>query len=315
MKDYIERVLHRGVTATPYDGVRFLPLAIRNAYEVERMNINGTDALVARPRFRFPLAELRKHHRQMEACTQLPCVLYLTDMNYYARDVMLEEGIPFVWEGHQIYLPFAGALIDDYHRTVANCPRISYLTQKLLLTALYQDWRDVTVTKAAEMLEVSKTSITRCFDELEAIGNPYLTLRRRARSITVDKDRRATWEAIRRDLRTPVITTYALKNMPNAVLPISGMTALAHYSLLDEGTYPVLAMTKKDLARVMVTASNLAPAGEVPGCVVQEMGYWIRFNDGSVVDPLTVALSFSGEEQADPRIGAAIDEMLERYVW
>ena len=37
-------------------------------------------------------------------------------MNYYSRDVMIREGIPFVWEGHQIYLPFIGMLINENKR-------------------------------------------------------------------------------------------------------------------------------------------------------------------------------------------------------
>ena len=44
---------------------------------------------------------------------------------------MLKEGIPFVWEGHQIYLPFLGILLDDHPRQeVPACIQISYLTQK-----------------------------------------------------------------------------------------------------------------------------------------------------------------------------------------
>ena len=68
---------------------------------------------------------------------------------------MIREGIPFVWEVHQIYLPFIGMLINDNKRqAVKTCSRISYLTQKLLLMALYQSWNRVTVTKAAELLGV-----------------------------------------------------------------------------------------------------------------------------------------------------------------
>jgi hypothetical protein len=35
-------------------------------------------------------------------------------MNYYSRDKMLEEGIPFIWENKQIYMPFLGILLQKF---------------------------------------------------------------------------------------------------------------------------------------------------------------------------------------------------------
>ena len=175
----------------------------------------------------------------MELYTGLPCVLYLREMNYYSRDTMLKEGVPFVWEGHQIYLPFMGTLMDDNPRQAAvTAGQISYLTPKLLLTALYQTWQQITVTKAAEILGVSKMSITRCFDELETMNIPYLTVRSRARNLSADKDRKAMWEVLRPVMRNPVITAYALKKVPSVDLPMSG--------------------------------SNLVPESDIPGCLIHE---------------------------------------------
>ena len=316
MKEYIEKILHQDVQIIPYEEINRLPLAYRSGYSLYRMIIGNQEALLAAPGDRIPLADLRKQHRQMEVYTGLSCVLYLKDMNYYTRDALLKEGIPFVWEGHQIYLPFIGALLDDHPRqAVPTCVQISYLTQKLLLTALYQGWQRVTVTKAAGILGVAKTSITRCFDELEAMNIPYLTVRSRARNFNADPDKKVMWQAIQPILRTPVIKTYMLREKPDISLPLAGTMALAHYSMLDDGMYPIYAVTKKELAELDISADNRVPAGETPGCLVQEMGYHIDFQDGKAVDPLTVALSLTEEELADPRVSMAVDEMLEEHVW
>ena len=316
MKEYIEKILHRDVQITPYEDLGRLPLAYRNGYDVKILTIGSQKALLAAPVQRVPLAVLRKQYRQMEIYTGFPCVLYMSDMNYYTRDAMLNEGIPFVWEGHQIYLPYIGAFLDDHQRQpVKACLQISYLTQRLLLTALYQEWQKVTVTKAAEMLNVSKMSITRSFDELEAFNLPYLTVRNRARSITADSDKKVMWGNIYGILRNPVITSYALREKPDLSMPLSGTTALAHYSMLDDGAYPVFAITKKNLSEISVSKDWLSPAGETPGCMIQEIGYQIPFENGLAVDPLTVALSISEDEKSDPRISMAIDEMLEEHVW
>ena len=316
MKEYIERILHQDVLILPYADMERLPLTYRRGYDIKMMNVGGQSALLAIPVEKTPLAVLRKQQHQMMVYTGLPCVLYMTDMNYYTRNVMLDEGIPFVWEGHQVYLPFLGVLLDDHKRqAVPTRAQISYLTQKLLLSALYQNWQKVSVTKAAKMLDVSKMSITRCFDELEACDVPYLTVRSRARSISADVDKKAMWDNLQGILRSPVITSYALKKLPGFNLPLSGLAALAHYSMLDDGPFPIYAITKKDLPAVGLSNDMLAPAGEDPACIIQELGYRILFGDGDAVDPLTVVLSISDEEKSDPRVSMAIDEMLEEYVW
>jgi hypothetical protein len=181
--------------------------------------------------------------------------------------------------------------------------------------ALYEGWQRITVTKAAEMMGVSKMSITRCFDELEAMDIPYLMVRSRARSISADADKKAMWEKIKPILRNPIITTYALKEKPDIQLPIAGTMALAHYSMLDESNRPTYAITKKNLSEIDLSAGRQTPAGEIPGCTIQELGYQIPFEDGRAVDPLTIVLGMGEEELSDPRVSMAIDEMLEEHVW
>ena len=316
MKDYVEKILHQDVQISPYTDMGRLPLSYRSGYDLNLMTVGGQNALLAAPVEKTPLAALRKQQHQLTIYTGLPCVLYMTDMNYYTRDVMLDEGIPFVWEGHQIYLPFIGTLLDDHKRqAITACAQISYLTQRLLLTALYQGWQKVTVTKASKLLTVSKMSITRCFDELEAFNVPYLTVRSRARSISADADKKAMWDNLQGILRNPVIKSYALRKLPDRIFPLSGLTALAHYSMLDDGAFPVYAITKKDLSAAGIFDNMLVPAGEDPACIIQELGYQIPFGNGDAVDPLTVILSISKEEKSDPRVSMAIDEMLEEHVW
>lgn len=246
LKEYIEKILHRNVQIVSYKDQRKLPLSIQGSYDLHLIDIEGQIALIATPIERIPLVTLRKQQHPMAMYTGLPCVLYMTDMNYYTRDALLDEGIPFVWEGHQLYLPFLGVLLDTHQRkTLPTCTQISYLTQKLLLSALYQGWQKVTVTQAAKLLNVSKMSITRCFDELEALNIPYLSIQKRSRYFTADTDKKAMWESIQDILRNPVLKSYALKAKPEIELPLSGQSALAHYSMVDDVSYSILAITKK----------------------------------------------------------------------
>jgi hypothetical protein len=280
------------------------------------MSIAGHGAVLVEPVEHEPLAAIKKQHRQLEIYTGSRCVLALRNMSSYARDAMVKEGIPFVWEGHQVYLPFLGMLLDSTKgRTVPQCEKISFLTQRMLLTALYQSWEEVTVTKAAGMLGVTKTAVSHSFDELEAINIPYLSVKSRARKLTMPKDKQAAWENIKDSLRNPVIATYALKECPAASLLTAGLTALAGYSLLSEPACPAFAVSKKAISSLKLTKSKLALAEETPACIVQEIGYQIDFGPGTAIDPLSLVLSLNKEETEDPRISMAVDEMLERYVW
>lgn len=316
MKEYIEKILHQDVEIMSYTETGKLPLVYRKSYDLKLMMIGEQNVLLAAPVEKIPLVTLRKQHRQLMVYTGLRCVLYMTDMNYYARDAMLNEGIPFVWEGHQIYLPFMGILLDDHARKpVVARARISYLTQKLLLTALYQGWQKVTVTKAAEILGVSKMSVTRCFDELEAFHVPYLKVQSRVRSITADTDKKAMWENLQGIMRNPVITSFSLQKPLDRDLPLSGLSALSYYSMLSDEPFPIYGIAKKDLSGAGISNDMLVPAGEEPVCVIQELGYQISFGDETAVDPLTAVLCISEADKDDPRVSMAIVEMLETNVW
>ena len=316
MKNYLEAVLHQDVDIHPFTDTRKLPLAYRNRYMLSNMLIAGQETVLVEPVEHEPLSVIKKQHRQLELYIGLRCVLALKDMSNYARESMVKEGIPFVWVGHQVYLPFLGMLLNTTEgRTVPQCEKISFLTQRLLLTALYHGWEEVTVTKAAGVLGVTKTAVSHSFDELEAINMPYLTVKNRARKLTIAKDKQTAWENMKDGLRNPVIVTYALKECPAANLLTAGLTALAGYSLLSEPACPTFAVSKKAISSLKLTKRHLAPAEDMPVCILQEIGYQIDFGMGTAIDPLSLVLSLSDEEKEEPRISMAVDEMLERYVW
>lgn len=316
MKDYLEKVLHQDVQLAEFEDGQRLPLACRNAFHLCLMGLNGRKFLVATPLEDMNLTELRKQQRVLERLTGYYCALYLVKMNYYAKEKMLSEGIPFIWEDHQVYLPFLGILLNSKdERILKPCERISFLTQKLLITAIYEDWQNITVTKAAERLNVSKISITRCFDEIQTMEIPYLKCRNRARSFCSDPDKKKMWEQIRPCLRSPVIAEFRLSKLISDEFVKAGISALAEYSMLSEDLYPTYAVAKAQIGRLKLAYKERTPKGEEPACVIQEMGYMIPFGRRNALDPLSLALSFSKDELDDPRVRISIDEMLEEYVW
>lgn len=316
MKEYLEKILHQTVNLSDYGELNRLPLIYRGSFQFYVAETNNLKFLIAAPVDEANLSVLRRQQKQIEVYSGFYCALYLKKMNYYSRDKMLEEGIPFIWENHQIYLPFLGIMLNQAeNRELKPCTEISFLTQKMLITALYQNWNGITVTEAAKKLDVSKISITRCFDEMEILDIPLLQLKNRARKFSVAKSRKATWKIIRPFLRNPVIRTFRLAEQVEKPLIKSGVSALASYSMLEDNTYPTYAVLKPELSKSGILNKKQISLSESPECVVHEIGYHIPQIKKDAVDPLSLTLMLSSEEKSDPRVAKTIEEMLEEYVW
>lgn len=316
MKEYLEKVLHREVQLADYTGISKLPLIYQEVIRIHVLSIDNQMCLLIEPVKGMALPELRKCYKQVERRTGMQCALYLRTLNYYAKDTLLQEGIPFVWENHQLYLPFMGLLLNPQEgRQLNPCAKISFMTQKLLLKALYETWNGMTVSQAADALHVSKMTVTRCFDEIEVLELPILQVKSRARKLFANPEKQAMWQLIKPVLRNPVIKEFRLAEMPPEDLPMSGISALAEYSMLADNPYPTLAFEKAQIQALNPTAWKQVPSVEQPVCIAHEVGYILPFSEHNAIDPLSVTLMLDEEENADPRVETCIKEMLEEYVW
>ena len=316
MKSYIENTLHQPIQIEPYNEIDNLPLSLRNGLTLYCLDINTVNFLLIKPNDNTGISELRKIHKRIQQLTGCLCVLYLQEFNQYAISKMIEESIPFIVENKQIYIPFLGiALSQSNERILKSCSQISFLTQKLLITAIYQQWEKINITKASEFLNVTKTSITRCFDEIEFLDIPVLKKYGRSRYIIGASDKKAFWNKIKEYMRNPVIHSYLLNDGIETDLPLSGISALSKYSMIEDNTYPTYAVAKDRLKELKISQIRSTPKGEMPVCVVDEVGYMINYRKSNTVDPISVSLMITNEEKSDPRIEMAIEKMLEEYVW
>ena len=313
---YIEKVLHCPVVTQEYTVSRKLPPIISNNYKLKIVVIDGRKCIFAEPSADINLSVIRKQQKLLENLTGMVCVLDLSKINGYAKERLIEEGIPFVIREKQIYLPFLGvALSNEDERVIKPCERLSFLTQKLLLTSIYEKWEGMSVSNAAERLSVAKTSVTRCYDEIEVLGLPYIKKKSRSRLFSVNGNAKEMWEQIRDILRNPILQQFQFKNNINHAGILSGMSALGVYSMLGDNPYPIYAVSKKEIRVLLAKNELLRSSADMPGCVIQELGYMIRFDKNQAIDPLSVALMITDSELNDPRVSKAVDEMLEVEVW
>lgn len=316
MKEYLEKTLRQIVTIKEnkdlYDK---LPLAFKGRYDLFNVETNGMGWLAIQPKGDIRLIALRKDRAKVQNISGLNCALFLRSATPYIKEKLIEDGIPFVLKDKQIYLPFIGCLLSNSgERDIAPVELISFLTQKLILTAIYEKWEKVTVSTAAEKLGVSKTSASRCFDEIEYLNVNILDTKGKSRAITIPPDVKQLWEQLQHILRSPVIRRYEFQN-DIYLDKKAGITALCEYSLLSDNAYTTYAVTKKELSDTGVKKLKQVRKGEAIGCAVLEVGYFIDYNHKPIQDPLSASLSLTDEELQDERVMKSINEMLEEYVW
>ena len=316
MKEFLEKSLRQNVRMTENKEIyKKLPLAYRGRYDIFTVETNGVLWMAIHPKDDIGLVVLRRDRAVVEKITGLNCAIFLDRTTFYIKEKLLEEGIPFVPKGKQVYLPFIGYLLSNANeRELTPVYLISFLTQKMLLVAIYERWNEVKVSEAAERLSVSRKSASRCFDELEYLNIDVLGMKGKSRVINIPDDRKQLWQQIESVLRNPVIRRFVLRK-DMKLEKKAGISALCEYSLLSDNAYPTYAVTKKELKASGVKVEKQASELEEIGCVVFELGYFIDFLGKGLQDPFSVVLSQTREEQEEERIDISINKMLEEYVW
>ena len=316
MREFLEKTLRQNVIMTENKEVyKKLPLAYRGRYDIFTVETNGVLWMAIHPKDDIGLVVLRRDRAVVEKITGLNCAVFLDRTTFYIKEKMIEEGIPFVIDRKQVFLPFIGYLLSkENERELAPVHLISFLTQKMLLIAIYERWNEVKVSDAAKRLEVSTKSASRCFDELEYLNIDVLGMKGKSRVIDIPDEREQLWQQIKNVLRNPVIRRFILREDIKFEKK-AGLSALCEYSLLSDNVYPTYAVTKKELKDSGVKAEKQVSELEEIGCVVFELGYFIDFLGKGLQDPFSVVLSQTREEQEEERIDISINKMLEEYVW
>lgn len=320
MRGYVEKTLHTKVESKPVEASE-LPLYLRGLYSLEQWTAFGVPFIMAFPHESQAVKTMAKHRDTLERLLKIPVAFALESATGYRVERMLEEGLPFTVLGKQIYLPFLGVALSKESRCANSSRRtiaetLSPQAQRLALMMLYDDLDGVSVTRAASLLGAAKMTASRAFDELEAATPSLVAIEGRRRILHPGKDKRALWRQLEPLLASPIVREYRLNRMPEASLPLGGISALCELSMLQDNPWPTLAATKAQERALELIAANLIDPTEPddPACVVQVMRYEPATTAEHAIDPLSAILSLSDHERDDPRVASEVENVINQVL-
>lgn len=300
-----------------------LPHFLLDRYRLWKGQLNGEPVLLVAIRAPKQGAtyEFIKHRDLLRRHLGIRLVLLLLDSLPAAiRRQMVERQIGFLAPGAQLYVP--EALLDLRERApvkpaTAN-EQFGPTTQVLILASLLgQEVDDANLTELAKRFQVAIMSMSRTFDELEALrlAKPNHVGRQRRLQLLV-RDREL-WQAVEGRLQTPVRKVRTVRgHVPEDVAPLAGESALAHFTMLAEPRFPhraIAAARWKDLQ----AAAQLRTGFAFDDDDRVELETW-RYDPRvlahhGVVDRLSLHLSL--RNAPDERVAQAAQQLLEPFGW
>jgi hypothetical protein len=326
--DYLQETLGIQPASRPWSGIARLPYYLQDEFELHELRAADRSILLAvnrRKKHPTPSA-LRERLEKLKAAASRPVVYVTGALASYERKRLIEQKVPFIVPGNQLYLPDLGIDLREYFRQPPKeaVSAFSPATQALLLRALLSKSTQTEWNPAAMASEVGYTAMTvsRIVNELTSAGVAKLDQRGRARWLLMDRTPAAIWEFIRPRLRTPVKRRFwaHIPTTPDrTVVPLAGLSALAYYTQLADPAAPVYAVGGGQLRSAGFKNVEETPDGAPGGCLLEVWSYApilgtsARNNEKNAVDPLSLNLSFQGN--TDERIDLALEELKERFPW
>jgi len=320
LERYLHDALGVSVKTTPWSGVGQLPPVLREKYRFAKAELLGLRALLvidANPEEQSP-ATVRKHLDMLQSKQPAELIYVRARVTAYNRKRLIEQKVPFIVPGNQMYLPMLAIDLREHFRRIREeAPTFSPSTQVVVLHAMLRDAGQVLIpSEMAPLLGYSAMTMTRAFDELETAKLAEVTVRGRERCLRFIGDRREIWEKAQPFLRNPVSKRLFIRRINGAEgATHAGLTALAHYSMLAPPAYTTYALSREEWKTLRQQHKIIEVPVQDPD--VSEIEVWwyspARFAEHGMVDQLSLYLSLKADH--DERTETALEEMMEKIEW
>ncbi len=263
-------------------------------------------------------ATTRKHMDHVRTKWEGEIIYVRGQVAAYQRKRLIEQKVPFVVPGNQLYLPMLGIDLREHFRRMRQTPpTLSPATQVVVLHALLRgDDRARTPAALAKQLGYTKMTMTRAFNELEAADLADAGVRGRQRCLMFKDRRQDLWQKALPLLRSPVKQRQHVRaTAQNRIGPIAGLSALARYTMLAAPPISTLAVSRQRWKALQQRDDFAKAVADDPES--EEVEVWSYapelLSGGKIVDRLSLFLSL--RENEDERVEAAMEELMEGMSW
>jgi len=319
---YLQEVLATEVRIRPWEDSQRLPYYLRDAYSFAQMVLfDITCVLVISDR---PLNTERDIRRQLELVTanspQNAVAVYVTKaLASYERRRLINQRVPFIVPGNQMFLPPLGLDLREYFRasTDSTSNALSPATQALLFTALLRPWsEEVHPEHLNDRFGYTPITVSRAAREIEAADLAKSFTVGREKWLRFDQGPRDIWQRAQTWLRSPVRKSVWAMNAADQFddAPLAGLSALAAQSALAEPSHSERATSSERWKHLTRKDLIVLPAPE-PGATRWQIWRYEpnTLADHGLVDPLSLITSL--RDDADERVQQAAEQLEARLPW
>ncbi len=320
VEQYVRDALGITLVFLPWEKSKGLPFYLREHYGYFIAELLGTECammLDTNEEERTP-AIISTHVQQVRKREGLEVIYVREAVTSYNRKRLIEQKVPFIVPGNQMYLPTLGIDLREHLKKLRETrTKFSPSTQALVLYILYRkEIESLRPSQLAQILGYNKMTIGRSFRELEEAGIGEHKASVRNRQLCVAERGKVLWERVMPYLETPVrkrIYMPPTTNTDNGIL--AGLSALAKYTMIAEPRNPVYAISD-DEWRTHKNAENLIelPFEEPDSIEIELWNYSpALFSENEIADRLSLFLSL--KDYNDERVQAAIEELMGGLKW
>ncbi len=312
---YLYKILGVRVSVKSWKGHDKLPFFLNDLYDFYEISLleHSCLLLVAKESSKETPATIRKHKEQVQKIWKGPCIYVQETIAHYNRKRLIEERIPFIIPGNQLYLPEIGIYLSEYYRKQHENvkKKISPSTQMVVIYMLFQKTPEkITPSDLAKKLGYTLMTMTRAFDELKVTGICEIQKKGRELCLLFKENKCELWEQAKPWMSTPVKSCVWIEQK-NKEMVLSGLSALSCFTALNADLLPIYAMSAKRWKELGIQG---LPSSEKASFELEIWHYDPSlFAQKNIVNPFSLYLSL--QEKADERIEFALEEMMRNIKW
>ena len=233
--EYLERTLRIRVKYIEWRKKDSLPHALRDRYSFKVAWLDDLEVLFMSVNDKLSsISDVKKHIKIVKSVANVKIVLVLKNILARQRQYLIEEGIAFIVQDKQIYLPFLGIVLQEkFDKPDLKVTKLMPSAQMLLLYYIYRKEEALYMNDVVKALGYSAMTISRAAKQLEEI-NLFTTTKEGVLKILIARKKgKDLFVQAKPYLTSPVIKEiFVSREKLAADMVIGGLSALSYESCL-----------------------------------------------------------------------------------